>query len=78
MIVVFPDHTHLLFGIVHCTYLGVSGYNFQKNIVLFCLKIFFTLTNSVDPNEMPHHAVFHLGLHYLKNYPFKGFFHANG
>ena len=35
--------------IVGCTYLGVSGYNFQKNIVFFCL---FTI--SVDPNEMLH------------------------
>ena len=36
-------------SIIHCTYLGVSGYNFKKNIILFCLKIFFALTNSVDP-----------------------------
>ena len=27
-------------------------------IVLFCLKIFFTFTNSVDPNEMQHYAAF--------------------
>ena len=31
-------------------YLGVSGYDFQT--LLFRLKIFFTLTNSVDPDEM--------------------------
>ena len=36
-----------------------------KNIVFFCLKIFFTLINSVDPDEMPHYAVFGLGLHCL-------------
>ena len=24
-----------------------------------------TLANSEDPDEMPHHAAFHLGLHYL-------------
>ena len=52
--------------IVHCTYhlVGMSGYNFETNIVFFCLKIFFTLTNSVDPNEMQHkhYAAFHLGL----------------
>ena len=36
VIVVFPDHTHLLFRIVHRTYLGVSGYSFKKNIVFFC------------------------------------------
>ena len=37
-------------GIVHCTYLGVSGYN--KKYCIFCLKIFSTFTNSVDPDEM--------------------------
>ena len=41
-------------GKVHCTYLGVSGYNFQNNIALFCLKIFLTFTNSVDPDKMQH------------------------
>ena len=42
-----------------------AGYINLKNIAFFCLKIFFTLTKSVDPNEMPHHATFHLGLHCL-------------
>ena len=37
-------------GIVHCAYLGVSGYNFQKILYSFCLKI-FTFTNSVDPDK---------------------------
>ena len=31
----------------------------------FCLKIFFTFANSVDPDEMPHNVAFHLGLHCL-------------
>ena len=47
----------------------MSGNNFQKNIALFCLMIFFILTNSVDPDEMQHHyAAFHLGLHCLQKY----------
>ena len=25
-------------------------------------------TNSVDPDEMPHHRAFHLGLHFLQKY----------
>ena len=33
-------------------YIGVSVYNFKKNIVFFCLKIFFTFTNSVDHDEL--------------------------
>ena len=52
-------------GIVQCIYLGVSGYNFKKKYCIFCLKIFFTFTNSADPDEMPHYAAFHLGLHCL-------------
>ena len=32
-----------------------------------------TLTNSVDPDEMPQYAAFHLGLHCLLKYPFRGF-----
>ena len=32
-----------LLWIVHCTYLGLSGYDFKKNIVFFCLKIFLPL-----------------------------------
>ena len=59
--------------IVHLTYLGVSGYHFQKILYFFCLKIIFTLTNSVDPDEMQHYAAFHLGLHCLQKYSFKGF-----
>ena len=35
-----------------------------KNVFL-CLKIFFTFTSSVDPDEMPHYAGFHLGLYCL-------------
>ena len=52
--------------------LWVSGYNLKK-IVFFCLKIFFTFTNSVDPDEMQHYAAFHLGLHYLLKYSFRCF-----
>ena len=43
--------------------LGLSGN--KKKIVIYCLKIFFTFTNSVDPDEMPHNAAFHKGLHCL-------------
>ena len=34
--------------------LGVSGYDFQNILHFFCLKIFLTVTNSVDSNEMWH------------------------
>ena len=34
----------------------------------------FVFTNSEDPDEMPHYAAFHLGLHCLPRYPFRGGF----
>ena len=32
---------------VHCIFLGVSGYNFFKILHFFGLNIFFTITNNV-------------------------------
>ena len=49
VIVVFPDHTHLLFLI-------------SKQNGSFFLKIIFVLANSVDPDEMPDYATFYLDL----------------
>ena len=42
----------------------MSGYNFLKDIVVFLPEDLFYF-NSVDPDEMPHHAAFHLGPHCL-------------
>ena len=41
-------------------------------------RIGFTLTNSVDPDEMQHYAAFYLGLHCLPKYPFRGFQYTKG
>ena len=35
------------------------------------LMIVFTLTNSVDRDEMSHYVAFHLGLHRLLMYAFR-------
>ena len=46
----------------------VSGVQFSNYIVFLCLKIFYTLTNRVDPDEMQHYPAFHLGcimLHFV-------------
>ena len=43
----------------------------SKNIVF--LKINYVLANSADPDEKQHYAAFHLGLHCLPNYRFRGF-----
>ena len=43
----------------------------KKKVAFFCLKIFFTFTNSVDPDKMQHYAAFHLGIHCLQKYSFR-------
>ena len=46
----------------------------KKNFIAFLsLKMNFVLANSADPYEMPHYVAFHLGLHCLSKYPFRGF-----
>ena len=51
---------------------------FLQNIVFFCPKIFFTFTNSVDPDEMQQYAAFYLGLHCLQKCMFSGFPNTKG
>ena len=43
----------------------------SKNIVFRSLNVIFVLANSVDPDEMPYYAAFHLGLHCLPKYAFR-------
>ena len=42
----------------------VYGYNLQKQYCKLLSEFMFYL-NSVDPDEMPHYAAFHLGLHWV-------------
>ena len=56
----------------HCTYQR-SQSKFSKSNILQSLKIFFNSANSAEPDEMQHYAAFHLGLHCLPWYPFRGF-----
>ena len=56
---------------------GCQVINFLK-CCIFCLKIFVTFTNCVDPDEMQHYAAFHLGLHCLQKYPLRGFLNTKG
>ena len=48
----------------------------RKNIFI-SLKCVLILANSVDPDEMPHHAAFHLGLHCFLKYAFTCSTHCN-
>ena len=50
-----------------------SQVRFPNNDIFPSLKIFSILENSVDLDEMLHNAEFHLGLHFLPMYPFRGF-----
>ena len=60
--------------IVHCIYIeGSRDYKFTKNVVFLSLKNDLFLANSADPDEMPHYAPFHLGVHCLPKYLFMGF-----
>ena len=55
---------------------------FPKNEFVFLslkvLKVDFVLANSVDHDEMPHYGTFHLGLHCLPKYLFRGFCSPEG
>ena len=50
---------------VHCVYLGATGYNLKKtqtNIIFLSLKIDFVFPNSTDYDDIPHYVVYHQGL----------------
>ena len=57
----------------HCVYRGDACYNSQ--IILYSyflsLKIVFVQAVSVDPDEVPHYAASHLGLHCFAKYTFR-------
>ena len=51
---------------------GVRFY-LKKNIVFFLSEDLFYPNKQVEPDEMPHYAAFHLGLHCLQKYSFTSF-----
>ena len=55
-----------------CPMCILRGHTLYFPKIFISLKIDFVLTNSADPDEMLHNAAFHLGLHCLPKYPFKG------
>ena len=66
------------YGTVHSVLKGGHMYNFLNYDIYLFPKIVLIIANSVDTNEMQHYAAFHLGLHYLPNYPFRGFQYTKG
>ena len=67
----FPIH-------INATRMGLSII-YLKGISLFLsLKIALTTAKSVDPDEMLPYTAFHLGLHCLPKYMFRGFQNTKG
>ena len=54
-------------------YIQGSQVIISKNIIFLSLKIGFVLANSAYSDEMPQYAAFHMGLHCLLKYLFRGF-----
>ena len=75
-------------GIFHKAIYNKSGWSIvyiershvivAKKILYSSLKIDFVLANSAGPDEMLYYVTFHLGLCYLPNYPFSGFWSVRG
>ena len=55
-----------------------NRYKFLNYDTFQSLKIVLMCANNADPDEMQHYATFHLGLHCLLKYPFKGFQYRKG
>ena len=51
---------------------------FSEYVFFLSLKINFVVTNRADSNEMPLSVTFHMGLHCLPKYPFRGFQYTKG
>ena len=51
---------------------------FPSRIIFLSLKIYFFLAKRAHHYEMPHYAAFHLGLHCLPKYLFRGFPSSKG
>ena len=55
-----------------------DGLENSKYDVFLTLEIILIIANSGDPDEMQHCAAFHLGLHCLPKYPFRGLQYTKG
>ena len=58
--------------------LRVTGRSFLNHGKFLSMKAVFILANSADLDEMQHNAAFHLGIHFLSKYPYRGFQFTKG
>ena len=68
----FPIHIDTIIMGLPIVYFKGSQIKFSELWSFLSLKIVLILANSADPNEMQHYAAFHLGLHCLPKYKFRG------
>ena len=66
----FPIHIKAIRMGWSILYLKGSQVGITNHDVFLSLRIDFTVTNSVGPDEMPHYVAFHLGLHCWSEFPF--------
>ena len=69
----FPIHIDTISIGLPILYVKGSQIGFFNNGVFQSLKVNLILANSADPDEMQHHAAFHLGLQCLPQCPVRGF-----
>ena len=55
-----------------------EGFSESLCISVPLLKVVFNSAKSEDPDEMQHHAAFHLDLQHLPMYPLRGFKYTEG
>ena len=62
------EDSSVWFDTVKLVIVLIKGSQFQLQLHVF--EYHFVQANSVDTDEMPHYAIFHLGLHCLQKYTF--------
>ena len=68
----FSIKLHTIKSEWYIVYIEGSQVLIPKYIIFLYLKINFLLANSANPDEMPHDAAFHLGLHCFPICLFRG------
>ena len=71
----FSQTTEARFSHVEAQVWALRGhmYTFLNNYVILSLSIILMFANKADIDEMQQYAAFHLALHCLPEYPFRGF-----
>ena len=81
ILIEFPIHIDTISMGLPIVYFKGSQVEFSKLLstcVFLSLKVVLILTNSVDPDEMQNYAAFHLPIHCLQKYPFRGYQYIKG